>query len=68
MCPSCGTTSFFSAPSGDKIVFHVSDSCELIMVPGQTIDEFLFNVNPWRIYCDACSWSGPIHDLTLAEA
>lgn len=62
-CPSCGSSYFFSAPSGDKIVFHVSDNSELIMLPNQTFDEVLLYINQWRIYCDACAWSGPIHDL-----
>ena len=66
MCPSCGTGSFFSELSGDKIVFHVSDSSELIMLPDQAIDEVLLYIDPWRIYCDACAWSGPVDDLTLA--
>lgn len=38
-CPSCESSYFFSALSGDKIVFHVSDNSELIMLPSQTFDE-----------------------------
>ena len=65
MCPSCGTTYFFSELNGDKIVFQVSENNELIILPDQTFDEFRLYINPWRIYCDACAWGGPVHDLNL---
>lgn len=67
-CPSCESSYFFSALSGDKIVFQVSDNSELIMLPNQTFDEVRLYINQWEIYCDACAWSGPIDDLTLVEA
>jgi hypothetical protein len=67
MCPSCGTTCFFPALSGNKIIFHVSENNDLMVLPDQTFDEIRLYINPWRIYCDACAWSGPIHDLILAE-
>lgn len=67
-CPSCGTACFFSALNGDKIVFYVKDSGEWITDPDQTFDEILLDINPWKIYCSSCAWSGPIHDLILEYA
>ncbi len=66
MCPSCGTTSFHSARNGDKIVFHVDDGNDLITVPGHTFDETLLDIDPWKIYCGTCAWSGPVDDLKNA--
>ncbi len=58
---------FFPSISGNKIIFHVGENNELVVLPGQTFDEIRLYINPWRIYCEACAWSGPIHDLILAE-
>lgn len=65
ICPSCGSTYFISSRSGEKIVFHVSDSRELITVPGQTFDEVYLTIDPLRFYCGACSWGGGMVDLGL---
>ncbi len=62
MCPLCGSKYFVSSKSGKRVVFHIKgDTVHLI--PDQGPDALESAIDPEKIHCAACSWSGAMSDL-----
>lgn len=62
-CPKCGSEYFVSARSGDRVVFQVSDSCEVLIIKQEGRIDSPLLIEGQQIYCGACSWKGQQGDL-----
>lgn len=62
-CPSCGSIYFQSTRMRGKIVFHVNDKNEPVVMKQHVYGAAETKIDTSQIYCGACSWHGNIHQV-----
>lgn len=67
ICPSCGSSYLVSARNADKVVFHVDEVGQLSLVSDHNLQSAESDIDPYRIYCGVCSWSGALADLAISH-